>query len=114
MIRPRGGTTRRRDDQQEQAITTIVEIGRLLRSTREDRGLDLLAVHDRLGCPITQLEALENGDLAMFDVATGERLLSQRERAEIAEQRAKTLEQELARLRETSKKINGQKRPNGK
>jgi Uma2 family endonuclease len=57
---------------------------------------------------------LENGDLAMFDVATGERLLSQRERAEIAEQRAKTLEQELARLRETSKKINGQKRPNGK
>ncbi len=64
MIRPRGGTTRRRDDQQEQAITTIVEIGKRLRSTREERGLSLLAVHDRLSRPITQLEALENGDLA--------------------------------------------------
>ncbi len=64
MIRPRGGTTRRRDDQQDQAITSIMEIGRLLRSAREERELDLLAVHDRLNRPITQIEALENGDLA--------------------------------------------------
>lgn len=64
MIRPRGGTTRRRDDQQEQAISSVEEIGRLLRDTREERGLDLLAVHDRLSRPITQIEALENGDLA--------------------------------------------------
>ncbi len=64
MIRPRGGTTRRRDDQQEQAIATIVEIGKRLRGAREERGLSLLAVHDRLSRPITQLEALENGDLA--------------------------------------------------
>jgi Uma2 family endonuclease len=58
--------------------------------------------------------ALEDGNLAMFDMATGERLLSQEERANIAEQRAKQLEEELARLRETSKKTNGPKRPNGK
>ncbi len=64
MIRPRGGATRRRDDQQEQAIATIVEIGRRLRGAREERGLTLLAVHDRLSRPITQLEALESGDLA--------------------------------------------------
>jgi cytoskeletal protein RodZ len=64
VIRPRGGTTRRRDDQQEQAIATIVEIGRRLRTAREERGLSLLAVHDRLSRPITQLEALESGDLA--------------------------------------------------
>jgi Uma2 family endonuclease len=99
---------------------------------------------------------LENGDLAMFDVATGERLLSQAEwalqqhrqanqeklradqekqraeqeklraeqeklRAEQAERRAndeaaarQALENELARLRETSKKSNGPKRRNGK
>ena len=36
----------------------------MLRAAREERGLDLLAVHDRLSRPITQLEALENGDLA--------------------------------------------------
>jgi len=64
VIRPRSGTTRRRDDQQEQAIATIVEIGKRLRNAREERGLSLLAVHDRLNRPITQLEALENGDLA--------------------------------------------------
>jgi hypothetical protein len=64
VIRPRGGTTRRRDDQQEQAIATIVEIGRRLRTAREERGLSLLSVHDRLSRPITQLEALESGDLA--------------------------------------------------
>ena len=64
MIRPRGGTTRRRDDQQEQAVATIVEIGKRLQGAREERGLSLLVVHDRLSRPITQLEALENGDLA--------------------------------------------------
>ncbi len=63
MIRPRGGTTRRRDDEQEQAISSIEEIGRQLRGAREDRGLDLLAVHDRLSRPITQIEALEHGDV---------------------------------------------------
>lgn len=36
----------------------------MLRAGREERGLDLLTVHDRLGRPITQIEALENGDLA--------------------------------------------------
>jgi hypothetical protein len=64
VIRPRGGTTRRRDDQQEQAVATIVEIGKRLQGAREERGLSLLVVHDRLSRPITQLEALENGDLA--------------------------------------------------
>ena len=64
MIRQRGGTTRRRDDQQEESISSAEEIGRQLRDAREERGLDLLAVHDRLSRPITQLEALEHGDLA--------------------------------------------------
>ncbi len=36
----------------------------MLRNAREERGLDLLSVHDRLSRPITQIEALENGDLA--------------------------------------------------
>ncbi len=35
----------------------------MLRETREQRGLDLVTVHDRLGRPITQLEGLESGDL---------------------------------------------------
>lgn len=61
---PRGGTTRRRDDEGEDAASSAAEIGRLLRDSRESRGLDLLAVHDRLGRPITQIEALEKGDLA--------------------------------------------------
>ena len=64
MIRPRGGTTRRRDDQDAGTISSAEELGRLLRDAREERGLDLLAVHDRLSRPITLLEALENGDLA--------------------------------------------------
>jgi cytoskeleton protein RodZ len=64
VIRPRGGTTRRRDDEQAQATSSVEEIGRLLRDAREERGLDLLSVHDRLSRPITQIEALENGDLA--------------------------------------------------
>ena len=64
MIRQRGGTTRRRDDQDDESISSAEEIGRLLREAREERGLDLLSVHDRLSRPITQLEALERGDLA--------------------------------------------------
>jgi cytoskeletal protein RodZ len=39
-------------------------VGARLRQARDERGLDLLAVHDRLGRPITQLEALETGDMA--------------------------------------------------
>jgi len=62
VIRPRGGTTRRRDDEGD-GTASAQEIGRLLRNNREQRGLDLLAVHDRLGRPITQIEALEHGDL---------------------------------------------------
>jgi hypothetical protein len=85
---------------------------------------------------------LENGDLVMFDVATGERLPSaeeralqlqqradhekrradhEKQRAEEAERRAneeraarQALENELVRLRETTKKGNGTKRRNGK
>jgi Helix-turn-helix domain len=45
-------------------MSSAEEIGRQLRAAREERGLDLLAVHDRLSRPITQLEALERGDLA--------------------------------------------------
>ncbi len=43
---------------------TPADIGRVLREKREAIGLDLLTVHDRLGRPITQLEALESGDLS--------------------------------------------------
>ena len=63
MIRQRGGTTRRRDDEEDDAASSAEEIGRQLRARREERGLDLLTVHDRLGRPITQIEALEQGDL---------------------------------------------------
>jgi Uma2 family endonuclease len=79
--------------------------------------------------------ALEDGDLVMVDVRTGERLQSQRElaqqqtqRAEQAEGRAKeaerrlrdeamarkALEEELARLRESERKPNGAKRKDSK
>ena len=61
MIRQRGGATRRRNDQDEGPNSSAQEIGLLLREAREERGLDLLAVHDRLSRPITQLEALERG-----------------------------------------------------
>ena len=62
MTRQRGGATRRRDN--EHMPSTPAEIGRLLQHAREQRGLDLLTVHDRLNRPITQLEALEAGNLA--------------------------------------------------
>jgi hypothetical protein len=64
VIRQRGSTTRRGDDQQEDPTSSAREIGVLLRNAREERGLDLLSVHDRLSRPITHLEALESGDLA--------------------------------------------------
>ena len=52
-------------------------------------------------------DLLEDGDLEMYDVATGKRILSGEERAEEAEQRIDKLEEELRRLR---RHIN----PNGK
>lgn len=63
MIRPKGGASRRGggDGTLEDPVETV---GGQLRRAREERGLDLLAVHDRLGRPITQLEALETGDMA--------------------------------------------------
>jgi len=64
VIWQRGGTTRRRDDHEKKPGSSAEGIGWLLRAAREERGLDLLVVHDRLSRPITQLEALENGDLA--------------------------------------------------
>ena len=64
MIRHRGGSTRHSGDEDQQVPTSPARIGRTLRNAREERGLDLLTVHDRLGRPITLLEALEAGDLA--------------------------------------------------
>lgn len=65
MIRPRGGTARRGGDGQDGDLAPEPEsVGTRLRQAREERGLDLLTVHDRLGRPITQLEALEAGDMA--------------------------------------------------
>ena len=61
----RGGTTRRRDgDGQDSDLAEPAEsVGTQLRRARLERGLDLLAVHDRLSRPITQIEALETGDM---------------------------------------------------
>lgn len=74
---------------------------------------------------------LEDGDLAMFDAATGKRLLTddewesqraddekrradnEKRRADLAEQRAKALADELARLKESTGKWNGHNRKNG-
>jgi len=65
VIRPRGGTTRRGGDGQDGDLAPEPEtVGTQLRQEREERGLDLLAVHDRLERPITQLEALESDDMA--------------------------------------------------
>jgi len=64
VIRPRGGTTRRGGDGQDGDLAPgPTTVGDRLRHAREERGLDLLAVHDRLGRPITQFEALESGDM---------------------------------------------------
>jgi len=65
VIRPRGGATRRGGDGQDGDLASgLSTVGDRLRHAREERGLDLLAVHDRLGRPITQIEALESGDMA--------------------------------------------------
>ena len=65
MIRPRGGTTRRGGDGQDQRLDDPAgTVGTRLRQAREERGLDLLTVHDRLDRPITQIEALELDDQA--------------------------------------------------
>lgn len=65
MIRPRGGTTRRGGDGQDQRLDESAgSVGTRLRRARDERGLDLLTVHDRLDRPITQIEALELDDHA--------------------------------------------------
>jgi len=65
VIRPRGGTTRRGGDGQDQRLDDKSgPVGARLRQAREERALDLLSVHDRLGRPITQIEALEHDDHA--------------------------------------------------
>jgi hypothetical protein len=64
MMRNRGTDARVPGDQQDEPAPSPVDIGRVLRAKREELGLDLLTVHDRLGRPITQLEALEAGDLS--------------------------------------------------
>lgn len=63
MTRQRSGGTRQ-SSSQYLIPSTAAEIGRLLRRARAQQGLDLLDVHDRIERPITQLEALEAGDLA--------------------------------------------------
>ena len=65
MIRSRGGTAPRESDSQDSvAAEPVQSVGTQLRLAREARGLDLLAVHDHLGRPITQIEALETGDMS--------------------------------------------------
>jgi cytoskeletal protein RodZ len=65
VIRSRGGTTRRGADGQNGGLDPPARsVGTQLRQAREERGLDLLTVHDRLERPITQIEALETGDSA--------------------------------------------------
>jgi cytoskeleton protein RodZ len=64
MMRNRGTDARVAGDQQDEPTPSPADIGRVLRAKREELGLDLLTVHDRLGRPITQLEALEAGDLS--------------------------------------------------
>jgi len=65
VIRPRGGTARRGSDGQDARLDhPAASVGTRLRHAREERGLDLLGVHDRLARPITQIEALEHDDHA--------------------------------------------------
>jgi hypothetical protein len=64
VIRPRGGTTRRGGDGRgEPSAPPAESVGTQLQQARKERGLDLLTVHDRLGRPITQIEALEHDDV---------------------------------------------------
>jgi hypothetical protein len=58
--------------------------------------------------------ALEQDNLAMFDVQTGKRLLSEKERANETERARAALEQEVARLRDEARRPNGARRPNNK
>jgi len=65
VIRPRGGAARRGGGPSDIGLDEPSEpVGEQLRHAREQRGLDLLTVHDRLARPITQIEALESGDMA--------------------------------------------------
>jgi len=64
MMRNRGIDARVSGVQPDEPAPSPVDIGQVLRAKREKLGLDLLTVHDRLGRPITQLEALEAGDLS--------------------------------------------------
>lgn len=58
---------------------------------------------------------VRDGELLMFDAVTGELVLTAEEqRTREAEQRARRLEVELARLRESIKKTNGRRGKNGK
>jgi Helix-turn-helix domain/RodZ C-terminal domain len=71
VIRPRGGATRRGDSGQVERLEEPAEsVGTRLRHVREERGLDLLTVHDRLDRPITQIEALERDDHAALPDAS--------------------------------------------
>jgi hypothetical protein len=63
-MRHRGSDAEPAGPEPAEPTPTPVDIGRVLRDKREELGLDLLTVHDRLGRPITQLEALEAGDLS--------------------------------------------------
>ena len=65
MIRPRGGTARRGGNGQDHRLEESAgSVGARLRQSREERGLAILTVHDRLDRPITQIEALEHDDHA--------------------------------------------------
>jgi len=67
VIRLRGGTTRRGVGGTDNELAPPTEsVGTQLRQARVGRGLDLLAIHDRLGRPITQIEALETGDMGQL------------------------------------------------
>jgi cytoskeletal protein RodZ len=63
-MRHRGSDAPSDGEQPDDPPPSPTDIGRVLREKREEIGLDLLTVHDRLGRPITQLEALESGDLS--------------------------------------------------
>ena len=63
-MRHRGTDANAAAEEPAEPTPSPVDIGRVLREKREALGLDLLTVHDRLGRPITQLEALEAGDLS--------------------------------------------------
>jgi len=61
VIRPPGESV---EDPGTVVPTTSAEIGQTLRASREQQGVALSTVHDRLARPVTELDALERGDLA--------------------------------------------------